>query len=158
MSDAAFNFGARDFTVQIWVNFNGHTHEQTLIEKFSGEGGPGWTLTTPNNSYQFYTDATGPVDSPPGITTGVWHYVVARRRGNIFDLYVDGTVVGSGRSTKAIGVTDQPLLLGKRHSGRYPVDGRLEEAAIWGRALPNHEIATYWNEGRLRSNSSRGGW
>ena len=47
VSDAAFDFSANDFTVQVWVNFNNHSSEQTLIEKWTGCCGPGWTLTAP---------------------------------------------------------------------------------------------------------------
>jgi hypothetical protein len=44
--DSVYDFGSSDFTVQVWVNFNTTTgREQTLIEKWVGAAGPGWTLT-----------------------------------------------------------------------------------------------------------------
>jgi hypothetical protein len=45
VNDAAFNFGAADFTVQAWVNYyrTFAIPEQTLVEKFDGAG---WTLTS----------------------------------------------------------------------------------------------------------------
>ena len=45
--DSVFNFGANDFSIQAWVNFNSFGSSiQTLIEKFNGPNGPGWTSLT----------------------------------------------------------------------------------------------------------------
>jgi hypothetical protein len=49
-NNTAFDFGSDDFTVQIWVDFNTLSGEETLIEKFTGAAGPGWTFTLPNPS------------------------------------------------------------------------------------------------------------
>ncbi len=65
-----FNFGSSDFSLQAWVNFNTiDAREQTLIEKFSGESGPGWTISkvtrNGNNEMEFYSSPFGPIDSTP---------------------------------------------------------------------------------------------
>jgi hypothetical protein len=66
-NDSALNFGSSNFTIQVWVNFNTFgTREQTLIEKFTGSAGPGWTLTTPNDNIQFYAGGIRPVNSEAG--------------------------------------------------------------------------------------------
>jgi len=55
-------------------------------------------------------------------------------------------MTGSGTIT----ASPNPLLLGKRNpqDGRnFPVDGRLDEVAIWSRALSDSEIATLYNDG-----------
>lgn len=59
VDDAAFDFGSSDFTVQIWADFATTGSEQTLIEKFTGASGPGWTFTTPDSGCdtQFYGTA-----------------------------------------------------------------------------------------------------
>jgi hypothetical protein len=46
-NNTQFDFSGSDFTVQIWAKFNDITNgrEETLIEKFSGAAGPGWSLT-----------------------------------------------------------------------------------------------------------------
>ena len=68
--DSVFNFGSSDFSLQAWVNFNTiDAREQTLIEKFSGESGPGWTISkvtrNGNNEMEFYSSPFGPIDSTP---------------------------------------------------------------------------------------------
>jgi MYXO-CTERM domain-containing protein len=152
VDDSLFRLGASDFTIQIWVNFNSHDREQTLIEKFNGTSGPGWTMTTPGQHFQFYSIATGPINSPDGLTTpGVWHDVIARRSGSTFDLIVDGGLVAAETRNRTLFGTSMPLLVGRRDSGDprdFSVDGRLDEAAIWDRALTDTEIATLWNGGK----------
>jgi uncharacterized delta-60 repeat protein len=152
--DAVFDFGSTDFTVQVWVNFNGDpsTREQTLFEKFSGATGPGWTVTKlAGNQFQFYSNPSGVITSTArSVAGGVWHQVLARRSGTQFDLFLDGVRIATGTDPDPVADTSMPLLLGKRNDqdGRnFAVDGRLDEAAIWGRALSNAEVAALYNGG-----------
>jgi hypothetical protein len=151
--DPAFNFEGSDVTIQIWVNFNTTEDEQTLFEKFYGGGGPGWTLTKqPCNIWHFWADPSARLYSDPQhIPLGVWHQVVVRKTGSLFELFYDAVLVASDVNDTPIPDTDFPLLVGKRNDadGRdFSVDGRLDEAAIWGRALTNDELATLWNNGK----------
>lgn len=145
--DAAFNFGSSDLTVQIWANFNSHSREQTLIEKFSGCcGPPGWTFTT-RNDLQFWPLITSGAVSYP---TNEWHQYVARRSGDSVDLFIDGTNVVTGSFFRDLIDSPNPLLIGKRNSddGRgFPVDGLLDDAAIWSRALSDDEIRSLHDAG-----------
>jgi hypothetical protein len=149
--DSVYDFGSNDFTIQVWVNFNSHNREQTLLEKFAGSGGPGWTLTTPGSHYQFTSDLTGPINSPDILTTGTWHDVLVRRSGDEFDLWVDDALVAKTTASGAIGTTTNPLLVGRRNAGDgrdFSVDGHLDETAIWNRALTDAEIGALWNKGK----------
>lgn len=150
-SAATLNFGSSDFTIQTWVDFNSHSREMTLIEKFSGHDGPGWTLTSPGDHFQFWSDASGPVNTPDGlINPGTWEQVVARRDGNTFDVFVNGQLEASATSSLAISGSPNPLLVGRRDAadGRdFSLDGRLDETAIWTRALTDGEIGALWNGG-----------
>src|SRR5262245_34976786 len=44
VDDAAYDFGATDFSVQAWINFHSQNQEPAFFEKFTGQSGPGWTL------------------------------------------------------------------------------------------------------------------
>ncbi len=146
-----FTFGSSDFTVQVWFNLNINGREQTLIEKFTGSGGPGWTLTTPGgNNLQFYSTPSVVLNAGATFTTGVWHEAVVRRSGNRFDLFFDGNNVDSRTAPGALTISPNPLLIGKRNpqDGRdFSVNGSLDEIAIWNRALSDCEIAQIWNGG-----------
>jgi hypothetical protein len=161
VDDTIYDFGNGQFTAQVWVNFNNTGGEQVLIEKFLGGTGPGWTLTKlPDDSLHFYADPTIILTSAPlSITTGVWHHIVARRSGSLFQVLYDGNVVAEGSASGAIPDTEMPLLVGKRNdldlgSVESVVDGRIDEIAIWSQGLSNSEIATLFNGGNGNRASS----
>jgi hypothetical protein len=152
--DSAFQFGFSDFTIQVWVNFNVSPalREQTLIEMFEGESGPGWTLTAPNyaDGFQFFANPAGILQANNTATTGVWEQVVVERGRHGFELFVDDRLVAGGASSSAIPSSSNPLLIGRRDAadGRdFSVNGRIDDVAIWNRALTDDEIATLWNGG-----------
>jgi hypothetical protein len=151
IDDPIFDLGANDFTIQVWVNFNSTAGEQTVFEKFQGAGGPGWTLTKlAGNAWQFYAMPSAVLSSNPvPIPTGVWLQVVVRRTGDLFELFYDGMLVASGENQNPVSATSFPLLVGKRNDAgqRFPVDGAIDEVAIWLRALEDAEIAFLWNGG-----------
>ncbi len=99
VSDSILDFGSNNFTAQIWVNFNTMTStEQTMLEKVSNVGDPGWTISKVTrggqNELELYAGGIGPIDSSPlSITTGTWHQMISRRDGNRFDLFYDDLIV-----------------------------------------------------------------
>lgn len=144
LADAVFDFGASDFTVQAWVNFTTHTREQTLIEKFNGTSGPGWTLTTPINpasSLQYYN--SGALSANITWTPGIWYQVIARQSAGSMSLFINGALVASGVRGSSTDVVD-PLLIGRRDAAdprNFAVDGLLDEIGIWNRALSDGEVS-----------------
>ncbi len=152
VDDPILNFGSGDFTIQVRVNFNSTAGIQTLFEKFQGATGPGWTISKlVGNQLEFFANPSGIIDSAPqAIASGVWHEVIARRTGNVFDLVYDGAEIGSVTNATPISATSFPLLVGRRNAadGRdFSVDGRIDEVAIWTRALTDSELTTLFNNG-----------
>lgn len=146
LDDAVYDFGASDFTIQIWVNFNETTREQNVFEKFTGTNGPGWTLTKlSNNTWHFYSSPSAVLTSPAQVVqSGIWHHVLVRRRGATFEMFYDGLLIQSGSNSSPVSDTSFPLLLGKRNDadGRnFAVDGKIDEVAIWERSLTDVEVA-----------------
>jgi len=159
VSDSILDFGSNSFTIQTWINFNSITSaEQTIIEKASNLGSPGWTISKITRSgldeLEFWSSgATGPLDTAPlSITTGVWHQLIVRRNEEAFDLFFDNSILAEALNSTSIIASPNPLLIGKRNPedprGGFPVDGRLDEVAIWTRALSNEEISSLYNGGR----------
>jgi VCBS repeat-containing protein len=151
VSDPVFNFGTSSFTVQEWVNFDTTAGEQVLIEKFDGGGGPGWTFTKLDGNTLRVAGVS--VSDTPALTipTNVWHQFLLRKNGSQFDVYFNGISVRSTTNAGgAIANASRPLLIGKRNDGdgrNFAVDGRIDEVAIWDRALSDAEIATLYNGG-----------
>ncbi len=153
VDDTAFDFGSSDFTIQLWVNFNTFGgREQTLIEKFTGSDGAGWTLTTPGGTLDFAVpDGPGVSTGPMSISTGVWHQVVVDRSGTTEQLFLDGKVVATNaNAVGAIPSSPNPLLIGRRDAddGRdFSVDGRIDEVAIWNGSLSDDDVSSLYNRG-----------
>ena len=156
VDDPIYDFGSNDFTVQVWVNFNNISGEQVLIEKFDGPSNPGWTLSKGYGgnptAWLFWAQPNSAVlnSSSQTIDTDVWHQVMIRRQGAQFDLFCDGIIVAQASNSNPVPDTDMPLLIGKRneHSNQgFAVDGRIDETAIWTRALSNNEVAYLYNGG-----------
>jgi trimeric autotransporter adhesin len=138
-----------DFTIQVWVNFTSKSSEQTLIEDFTGGGGPGWTFTTPG-VVQFYANPYGAYNGGASFSTGVWNQFIVERNGNTIDIYYDDVLVETGTISGAISASSNPLLIGARDAadGRnFTVDGLIDDVGIWDRALSPDEIAELWNDG-----------
>ena len=69
ISDSILDFGPNNFTTQVWVNFNSMTStEQTMLEKASNRGAPGWTISKVTrggqNELEFYAGGIGPTAIP----------------------------------------------------------------------------------------------
>jgi hypothetical protein len=64
-------------------------------------------------------------------------------------LFIDG-ISKTGTTSGVINDTTMPLLIGKRNDidGRgFPVNGLIDEVAIWNRALSDAEISNLYNDG-----------
>lgn len=152
VDDEVYDFGANDFSLQIWVNYHSVNGEQCLIEKFYGQAGPGWTLTSfPPYAVQFYACPSFFVFLGVYMPTGMWHQIVIRRTGELLELFFDGEQVAQAFNPEPIPNSPLPLLIGKRniYDGRdFPTNGRIDEVAIWNRALTDDEIAFLFNNGQ----------
>jgi len=148
--DDAFDFGSSDFAIQVWINWNTTAGEQVIIEKFSGQNGPGWTLTKVNEStIQFYCGSAYEISTT--IAANTWHQIIVSRSGTSLSIYFDNsnlltTTIGS----LTISDTTMPVLFGKRNEndGRgFATSGMFDETAIWNRALTASEITSLYNNG-----------
>jgi hypothetical protein len=153
VSDDVFNFASNEFTIQVWVNYRAVVPEQTLIEKWYGSDGPGWTLTKiPYNVVRLAATNNSQGWDTPGlnIATFVWHHVVARRSGSALDMFFDGDHVLSANMDGFTTESSQPLLIGRRNAFDarvFGVQGSMDEVAIWSRPLEDSEIGYLYNHG-----------
>ena len=153
-SSPALDLTSGDFTVQIWAKFNDITNgrEETLIEKFSGSSGPGWTLTLQGgNNIQFYSSPAVVLNSGgEAIPNNVWQQFVIERSGDTYNLYWDSNLVASGTSATPLSVSPNQLLIGARDAqdGRnFTVDGLIDNVEVLDTALTPAQIAQSWNNG-----------
>lgn len=158
LNDEVFDLVGTDFTVQAWLYFYDLGNEQTFIEKFAGATGPAWTFTKlPANQLHVYLQPTAQIVAPPiEFPLQVFHQILMRHeQGKGTDIYYDGQLLHQG-GTGEPSRTSMPLLIGKRNTqdGRdFSFNGRIDEVAIWLRALSAEEIAFLHNGGAGRKAS-----
>jgi PKD repeat protein len=82
-----------------------------------------------------------------------WHHVVGVFAGNIMKIYIDGVLTDSLINTSISSVENiSDLVIG---TNQYSFYGKIDEVAIWQRALPHHEIS-YLNSSDLKIKWSTG--
>jgi hypothetical protein len=92
------------------------------------------------------------LSDPNVLTLGQWHHLAFT-----FDagtgwqaLYTDGATVASGHAGKSMNFDNHPLLLGADIENAVPsyfLNGQIDEASIYNRALGANEIASIYNVG-----------
>ena len=151
-SDSVFDVGSSDFTIQTWVSFTATAGEQTIFEKWTGPGGPGYTLTKlPGNQLRLALAAGSEQDVDSGqltIAPNVWHQLGARRYGTTFSLFFDGAKVATASISASVTPSPNPLLIGRRDGGQQnPINGLMDEVAFWSRALSDAELSLLYKGG-----------
>lgn len=81
---------------------------------------------------------------PPALDT--WFHVVVVRRGDVVAMRVNGIGTAAVDVTGLTFTTSDTFRLGIYASG-YPWQGRLDEAAVWRRALTDDEIVRLYGDG-----------
>jgi hypothetical protein len=148
-NNTQLDLGGEDFTIQVWANQT-IQNEAVLIEKFSGETGPGWTFYTLGSSLQFYANGVLILTADVALQSGVWQQFVVERSGGTINLYFDGQLAGTGPISGSLGASKNALLVGARNAqdGRnFTLNGEIDEVAIWERRLSSSEISKLWNGG-----------
>ena len=88
------------------------------------------------------------------LQTGLWTHVAATFDGNTTKLYINGVAVGSETSTlSALGNSSEPYYIGWTAQTNFATDrffdGRIDEVAVFNRALSATEIQQLYNNTNL---------
>ena len=118
-----FNFGANDFTIELWLNMSSAQTAGRVINAWNSATGTAaqWEIVCgAGNAIQFNCSTNGTALAVSltagGLTTGTWYHVVASRTGNIFALFVNGRFKAT--VTQAITLQDaNTLTIGARRNG-----------------------------------------
>ncbi len=140
--DGHLDFGAGDFTVSFWLNTTQvPSGEARLIGKQTGGASPGFVFFTDSFGELIFAvnDGSQIVALADGGSNldGDWHHVTGLRVGNLFELYIDGALVGS--QTLAIGSIDNSanLVFG---ASAFEYDGLLDDIRLYDEAITPGEI------------------
>jgi hypothetical protein len=153
--ESEFDFTGGSMTVSVWCTAAAiDTNWQCLIAK--GEGN-GWRVhrrggdEPPEFAWVGGTGETSSHGTPIIIGTDpeTWHHVVGVTDGatGIVSLYIDGVEVGTNEGAvledrgNRMRIGDNPDAAGRGWNGK------IDDVAIWARALSADEIAEIWDEG-----------
>ena len=116
-SSSEFNFGAGDFTVEMWVNLD-VTNIQGQYFFYATGYSPNMFLWNNGAIYLRTAETSGEIVTPTasGIVAGRWHHLACVRSGNTYSIYRDGVLVVSGSSTAVTNANSQ-LFFGKKLKG-----------------------------------------
>ena len=124
-------------TTQRWVSkFGQYTLRQISTGKTQFELGIGGTFP-------------GALDPDP-LSLNTWHHVVGTYNGSAIKVYVDGSEKASTPQTGAVTLGPSPLTLASMGGTGEFFNGRLDEAAVYNRALTATEVQRHYDSGKGR--------
>ena len=141
------------FTIEAWVNWNDLTGVQRVFS-YAGPGfhGIGFGLNTANGlRFTTYGVQDFNLSLPTPVVTGTWYHLAGVAKGGTFYFYLNGVSVGSvAFSGAGIAPTiPSPFAIGRNpeSTAMEPVNGTIDEAAMYNRALSADEILTHYSVG-----------
>ncbi len=149
-----------DFTINAWVNIDDFSATSLIFGQGSTGGHHAYFGVFATGAVQFRT--VGIIDnliSAAGVVTNnTWHLISVTKAGDTFRLYVNGDRVANKTDSSAgypnyngpIGV-GAAVYLNPGVSLFNPTDGKIDEFAIWKRALSQQELAVIYETQRLNA-------
>jgi hypothetical protein len=128
-----WDFGSGDFTVECWIRTDQNTSEMAFIDDLGTN--IGWRFdwqTDPLLRFAFRDTGAGwnSIEETWTPTTNTWYHLAAVRDGDDFELFVDGTSLGSTTNTDTIANSDTSLYIGAHTGATNPLDGYMDEIRL----------------------------
>ena len=141
LDNPLFNFGSNDFTVECWFYGLGSnsTNGSTLVGKSNASSfGPINLSFHPTTKYLQANFSADGASWTFNITTNLtydslknaWHHVVLARSGSSFNLYLDGTNVGTATNSSALVNNTEAFMVGYLNYTNTFWNGYIEDVRI----------------------------
>ena len=166
-----------EITISLWVflrsyTWSGNPYGSTLINRYengySNPNGQVWQISLDNSSISGIimnpdgspTSSSIPIPgtakSNTPISLNQWHNIVLTYEGFTVKLYIDGVLTATKAFTSTMNISgNSGISIGesKQANGYWGnTDGKIDDIAIWNRALSSSEIATLYNNQSLSVN------
>ena len=144
---------AYPLTVTAWVHCLANNGAyQTIVSKYTNFSFDGWAMQiTPSGQLRgfYYRGGSGAnkaidnsAGSGPVIADGLWHHAALVISTNGGQLFLDGNLLVSSTwsGVKGAVTNTRPLVFSGLNDGSSPLNGDVDEATIWTRALTVNEL------------------
>src|SRR5439155_26736247 len=148
-------FGTNEFTIELWANFTAASDVRAFVASDSGPGTTNkWIFWLESGRLRFYIYSATAGDANIGANSfapvlGQWYHLAVTRRGTNYTFYENGSVLSIDSDMRPVpDVPDAsaPLTIGQAEN-LYFFGGRIDELAIYTRALSDNEIAGIYAAG-----------
>lgn len=89
------------------------------------------------------------------ITTGGWHHIAVTVLGTAVAFYANAVAAGTATSTVTIADAGNSLYIGGNANTAAPMDGRMDEVAVYNKALSADRILAHYEAGRATGGDLR---
>ena len=132
-SNAAFDLGSSDFTVECWFNANSFAAGFGLISRYNYTSvGLGWMVAIQNSTTVRFVRGNDIIldCTVSAMSTGVWYHVAAVRNGSTLTVYLNGVQVG--QSTGISNFTDAAtaLQIGRTNTATNDINGYISNVRV----------------------------
>ena len=144
-------------TVSAWTYLDTNGVTQALISRnYDGSSNRGYSLYVLNTDSKVYFTVSGDCNAEPGVAstavapTGQWvHWAAVYVPSTGIYLYKNGVLDNSNTSSIPASLCDNGKTLGIGHrptgaAAAWPVDGKIDDARIYDRALTSDDIAALY--------------
>ena len=134
-----WNFGAGNFTLELWVNFNSLAGIQRFISTWNGtnDSNLGFTLgmTSAGTRLTWEVSTTGingfiDINAVWAPVINQWYFITLDYNGTTYRAYVNGTMIGSSTTARTIFNSTHNLNIGSDNDGSSPLLGYMDELRI----------------------------
>jgi hypothetical protein len=136
-SNAAFDFGTGDFTLEAWCYRTGSGAYGFIISRRAADAnyGPFSLGITGLNAPYFSCSSSGSswlfqITSGTTISLNTWAHIAGVRNGSTFTLYLNGVSVGTATSSSSLMASSVTPAIGAHANGSEPFAGYITDARI----------------------------
>ena len=142
---------ADSFSISMWINPSSLSGFQMLFSGSGYSGGSAIGHYIYNNTVRTYASASGSAtqifQSSALLSTGSWtHIVIQREKGTNWEMWIDGVLEETNTSARLTDdLTSANSTIAKHYNNSsYNFNGKIDEVAIFNRALDSTEIAALY--------------
>jgi hypothetical protein len=156
-NSSSINFNG-NITMAAWVFPTISNAYQVIIANSDGSGSGGnrnyALFLSTSGTGQVYVviggNAIGDVAVTPAWTVNAWNHVVMTADGVNVKIYINGILANTTPSTSVSVNTAGRLVYVGAENGHYPLNGKLDEVAVWQKALNAAEVQQLYRRGANR--------